>query len=181
MVDVLLLVAVVAAEDAERLIHNVEDSGHWLVVGNALRVVALHNAMEFIGSDNGLFLYHLIVMNDAQHHIGCSHRQTGNLIVGEIAVAHLDDAFLPHLVGGIVETDGHRGGKVGESKEVDHLEGLVGGDMVDYGAVLDGGYESFFFVHGLSRGVGGVDDGGVVSHILKSDAEYIADDGFAGI
>ena len=140
MVDVLLLVAVMATENTECLVNNIEDGCHRLIVGDAFRVVALHDAVQFIGGDDCLFLNHLVVMDDTQYDVGSHHRQTGNLIVGEIAVTHLDDAFLPYFVGRVVETDGHGGGQMGKAKEVDNLEGLVRGDMVDNGAVFDGGY-----------------------------------------
>ena len=43
--ELLLLVAVVTAYYAQCGIHGVEDCSHWLIVGDALGVVALHDAL----------------------------------------------------------------------------------------------------------------------------------------
>ena len=60
-------------------------------------------------------------------------------------------------------------------QQSDYLEGFVGGNMVDNCAVLDGGYEAFFLVHG-SR-----DDSRVVLDVVEREAKDIADDGLAGV
>ena len=46
--QLLLLVAVMAAYDTEYLIYSVEEGLHRLVVGDALRVIAFHDALECI-------------------------------------------------------------------------------------------------------------------------------------
>ena len=53
--QLLLLIAVMAAYDTECLIYGVEEGLHRLVVGDALRVVALHDAPECIWSLHGIF------------------------------------------------------------------------------------------------------------------------------
>ena len=54
--QLLLLIAVMAAYDTESLIYGVEEGLHRLVVGDALRVVALYDALECIWSLHGLLL-----------------------------------------------------------------------------------------------------------------------------
>lgn len=64
--QLLLLVAVVATHDAEHLVYGVEEGLHRLVVGDALRVVALHDALQRIRSLYGLLLYDFVVLDDTQ-------------------------------------------------------------------------------------------------------------------
>ena len=135
-VDVLLLLAVVAGQDA---VGNVEVGTHRLVVGDALRVVALHDAPYFAGCLNGFLLYHFVVADDVENDFGRYDGEAGNLVVGKELVADFDNALVPNLLRRVVETDGNRGLQVEESQQRSYLIGLVGGYVVDDGAVLDSG------------------------------------------
>ncbi len=105
-VDVLFFLAVVAGQDA---VGHVEVCLHGLVVRDALRVVAFHDAFDHFRRHNGLLLHHLIVADEAEDDIGGNDGETGDLIVGEELVGHLDDALAAYLLGGIVEADGDSG------------------------------------------------------------------------
>ena len=95
-VNLLLLIAVVALDDAPLLVDDVEDSFHRLIVGDALRVVALDDATELIRSLNLALLDDLIVADGVQHDVRGNHAEAVYLIVGEELVAHLDDTLLAH-------------------------------------------------------------------------------------
>ena len=69
LVNLLLLIAVVALDDAPLLVDDVEDSFHRLIVGDALRVVALDDATELIRSLNLALLDDLIVADGVQHDV----------------------------------------------------------------------------------------------------------------
>ena len=86
----MLFLAVVAGQYAAS---HVEVGEHGFVVGDALGVVALHDADDLVRCGDRLFLYDLIVADDAENDIGRHDRQTGYLVVGEKLVAHLDDAL----------------------------------------------------------------------------------------
>ena len=62
---ILFLFAVVAGEDA---VGHMEMSGHRLVVGDALGVVALHDAFNLVGCLNGFLLHYLVVAYDVENH-----------------------------------------------------------------------------------------------------------------
>ena len=102
LLDVLFLVAVTAAEGAVRFVHHMEDGLHRFVVGDANRVVALHDAAQFIGSLHRLLLHHFVVVDDVEDDVGGNHREAGNLSIAEETVADLDDAFAAYFRGGIV-------------------------------------------------------------------------------
>ena len=65
----MLLVAVVAFQNAFRLVHYMEYGRHRLVVGDALGIVATHNTAQLVGGAYSLLLHHFIVVDDVQHHI----------------------------------------------------------------------------------------------------------------
>ena len=63
LVDVLLFFAIVAGEDA---VGHVEVGGHGLVVGDALGVVAFHDAFDLLRGLDGLLLNDLVVTDDVE-------------------------------------------------------------------------------------------------------------------
>ncbi len=135
--QLLLLVAVMAAYDTEYLIYGVEEGLHRLVVGDALRVVALHDALECIWSLYGLLLHDLVVLDDTQSDVRSHHREAVDFLIGKVLVGNLDDALLANLLGRQVLADGNRSVHLLQLEQVDYLIGLLGWDMVDYGTVLD--------------------------------------------
>ena len=135
--QLLLLVAVVATNDAEHLVNGVEEGLHRLVVGDALRVVALHDALECIWSLYGLLLHDFVVLDDTQSDVRSNDRESVDFLIGEVLVGNLDDALLANLLGWQVVADGNRSLHFLQLEEVHYLIGLFGWYMVDYGTVLD--------------------------------------------
>ena len=135
--QLLLLVAVVATHDAEHLVYGVEEGLHRLVVGDALRVVAFHDALQCIWSLYGLLLYDFVVLDDTQSDVRSHHGEAVDFFIGEILVGNLDDALLANLLGWQVVADGDRILHLLQLEEVYYLIGLFGWYMVDYGTVLD--------------------------------------------
>ena len=135
--QLLLLVAVVATYDAEHLVNGVEEGLHRLIVGDALRVVALYDALECIWSLYSLLLYDLIVLDDTQSDVRSHHREAVDFLIGKVLVGNLDDALLADLLGRQVVADGNRSVHLLQLEQVDYLIGFLGWYMVDYGTVLD--------------------------------------------
>ena len=135
--QLLLLVAVMAAYDTEYLIYSVEEGLHRLVVGDALRVIALHDALECIWSLYGLLLHDFVVLDDTQSDVRSHHREAVDFLIGKVLVGNLDDALLADLLGRQVVADGNRSVHLLQLEQVDYLVGFLGWYMVDYGTVLD--------------------------------------------
>ena len=133
----LLLVAVVAAHDALHLVYGVEEGLHRLVVGDALRVVALYDALQCVRSLDGLLLYDFVVFDDTQSDVRRNDRESVDFLIGKILVGNLDDALLADLLGRQVVADGNRSVHLLQLEQVDYLVGFLGWYMVDYGTVLD--------------------------------------------
>ena len=104
LIYILFLLAVVTGQYS---VGYMEMGSHGFVVGDALRVVALHDAFNLVGSYNASLLNHLVVADDAENHIWSYHRKTGDLIIGKELVAYLDDTFATNLLRWVVETDSH--------------------------------------------------------------------------
>ena len=79
----LLLVAVTALDDAMFFVHNIEDSVHRLVVGDAFGIIAFHNSPQLIRSLDGLLLYNLIVADNVEHYLGSHDTQPVDFILRE--------------------------------------------------------------------------------------------------
>ena len=65
----MLLVAIVAFDDAVSLVYYVEDGEHGLVVADAYRIVAFHATPQFVRSFYGLLFYILVVLDDVEQGI----------------------------------------------------------------------------------------------------------------
>ena len=133
----LLLVAVVAAHDALHLVYGVEEGLHRLVVGDALRVVALYDALQRIRSLDGLLLYDFVVFDDTQSDVRRNDRESVDFLIGKILVGNLDDALLANLLTWQAVADGNRILHLLQLEQIYYLIGLFGWYMVDYGTVLD--------------------------------------------
>ena len=135
--QLLLLVAVMAAYDTEYLIYGVEEGLHRLVVGDALRVVALYDALQCIRSLDGLLLYDFVVFDDTQSDVRRNDRESVDFLIGKILVGNLDDALLANLLAWQVVADSNRSLHLLQLEQIYYLIGLFGWYMVDYGTVLD--------------------------------------------
>ena len=94
LVNILLLVAIVALDNAVFLVYHMEDGLHRFVVCDTLGVVALYYALDNIRSSDWFLLHHLIVADDVKHHVRGNDGETGNLLIGEELVLHLYDTLL---------------------------------------------------------------------------------------
>jgi aspartate carbamoyltransferase regulatory subunit len=94
----LLFVAVVATYDTEHFVYGMEEGLHRLVVGDALRVVALYDALQRIRSLDGLLLYDFVVFDDTQSDVRRNDRESVDFLIGKILVGNLDDALLANLL-----------------------------------------------------------------------------------
>ena len=94
-VDVLLLVAVTAFENAMNFIHYIENSLHGFVVGNAFGIVAFNNAAQFVRSFHRLLLHYLKITYHTQYDFWGHHRQTVDFFVSEQLVRDFDDTLAP--------------------------------------------------------------------------------------
>ena len=74
-VDILFLLAVVALQHSVFLVNDVEQRVHRLVVGYTLWVVALDDALQEVGSDDGFLLNHFIVAYDVENNVWGKYRQ----------------------------------------------------------------------------------------------------------
>ena len=137
LAQLLLFVAIMAANDAECLIYCVEDGSHRLIVGDTLRVVALYDALQCVRSLYGLLLYDFLVLDDTQSDVRSHHGEPVDFFVGEILVGHLDDALLANLLGRKVVADSNRSIHLLQLEQIHYLIGFLGWYMVDYGTVLD--------------------------------------------
>ena len=135
--QLLLLVAVVATYDAEHLVNGVEEGLHRLVVGDALRVVALYDALQRIWSLDGLLLYDFVVFDDTQSDVRRNDRESVDFLIGKILVGNLDDALLANLLAWQIVADSNRSLHLLQLEQIYYLIGLFGWYMVDYGTVLD--------------------------------------------
>ena len=135
--QLLLLIAVVATHDAEHLVNGMEEGLHRLVVGDALRVVALYDALECVWSLYGLLLHDLVVLDDTQSDVRSHHREAVDFLIGKVLVGNLDDALLADLLGRQVVADGNRSVHLLQLEQIYYLIGFLGWYMVDYGTVLD--------------------------------------------
>ena len=92
----------------QNAVGHMEVGLHGLVVRHALRIIALHDTLDLLRRLHSLLLHHLIVADDAQDDIGSHHGETGDLVVGEEFVRHLDDTFAAYFLRRVVEADRDR-------------------------------------------------------------------------
>mgnify|MGYP007059179059 FL=1 len=126
-----------ATYDTEHLVYGMEEGLHRLVVGDALRVVALYDALQRIRSLDGLLLYDFVVFDDTQSDVRCNDRESVDFLIGKILVGNLDDALLANLLAWQVVADSNRSLHLLQLEQIYYLIGLFGWYMVDYGTVLD--------------------------------------------
>ena len=133
---VLFLFAIVAFQHAVFLVDDVEDGGHWLVVGDALRVTALHDSLHHIRHDDLFLFHHFVIADDVQLHIGSHYREAADFFVAEETVGYLDDAFLAQFLAWQVIADSDVQVRILQTQQAYNGEELVGRYMVNNGAVL---------------------------------------------
>ena len=139
-----------AIHAAEGFVLHVEDfhlGWDWLVVGDALRIAALHYADDLLRVLDVLLLHDLVILDDVEGDVRSNDREAADLLVGDEAVGNLDDTLLAQGLRLQVGADGDGIRVVIQIQDLDDLEGYVGWYMVDDGAVLDGADFEFGFLH----------------------------------
>ena len=79
--------------DTVTLDYSLEASGYLLVVGHAHRVGAFADAYNLLGDGNLVFLNDLVVLDDVDGGLRGDEGYAVQLVIFEIAVSYLDDAF----------------------------------------------------------------------------------------
>ncbi len=120
-----------------------------LLVGDAVWVEALHDVFNAFRDSHRLFVDDLEVLDFDD---GGGRSDKGNLvhIFGlKVLVGSFDKALGAVFLAFYVDAEIHGRADSIQAQDLDDLEHFVGGDMVDDGAILNGGYGQFFFLfHG---------------------------------
>ena len=129
-----------AFKDTVFLVGYMEDGSHWFVVGDALWVWTLYDASQFIRHNNLFLFYNFVVLDDVQYHVRSHYRQTADFLVTEEAVGYFDESLLAQTLAGKVVADSDALGCFLKFQQINYGKQLVGRNMVDNSAVLDGGH-----------------------------------------
>ena len=120
-----------------------------LLVGDAVGVEAFHNVLDAVRDGHCLLVHDFKVLDFDD---GGSRGDKGNLvhIFGlKVLVGSFDKALGAVFLAFYVDAEIHRGADFVQAQDLDDLEHFVGGNMVDDGAILNGGNCQFFFLfHG---------------------------------
>ena len=120
-----------------------------LLVGDAVGVEAFHNVLDAVRDGHCLLVHDFKVLDFDD---GGSGGDKGNLVYVfglKVLVGGFDEALGAVFLALHVGAEIHRGADSIQAQDFDDLEHFVGGDMVDDGAILDGGNSQFFFLfHG---------------------------------
>ena len=142
--------AVVAAEHEVLLVDDVEFGGDGFAVGDALGVGAFDEVLDMVGYLGGEFLDDFVVLDGDDGDEGGYEGHFAHFVFGDVFVFDFDDAFASELGALQVVADKHFVFVFFKAEDVDDPIDRLGGDMVDDGAVLDGGDDEFFLcVHGI--------------------------------
>ena len=141
---------IVAAEFQVLFVHYIELGGHSLGVGDALGVGAFDKILDVVGNFGGEFFFHLVVFNGDDGYKWSNESHFAHLFFGEVFILNLDDTFAAELGALQVVADKHFVFVFFKAEDMDDPVDGLGGDMVDDGAVLNGGDDEFFLcVHGI--------------------------------
>ena len=139
-------IAVVAHKLGAFGVAYVEACGHWLVVGDALRVGATHYGREHRREFHWVFRHHGVVADDVDRR-GRSHDgyavECGAV---EFHAVDFDDSLSAEAAAGEVVAYGHAVGHLVDAEDMRHFEKCVGGNMVDHSAGGKGRYGKFGFL-----------------------------------
>ena len=81
-----------------RFVYNIENGLHGFVVGDALRIIALYNPSQFVGSLNRFLLNDFVVLNDVEYNFWGYYTESANFFIREKAICNLDNTFLYNLL-----------------------------------------------------------------------------------
>ena len=142
VVAVQLDVALCVFDDGELGRHIV------FLVGDAIRVEALHDVLDALWNGHGLLPDDLEVLDFDDRGRGGYEGNLVDVFGLEVLVGDLDEALGAVFLALHVGTELHRRVDFFQAKDLDDLEHFVGRDMVDNCTVFDGGYNQFFsFFH----------------------------------
>ena len=120
-----------------------------LLIGDTVGVEAFHDVLDAVRDGHGLLVHDFKVLDFDD---GCRWSDEGNLVYVlrlEVLVGGFDEALGAVFLALHVGAEIHRGADSIQAQDLDDLEHFVGGDMVDDGAILNGGNCQFFFLfHG---------------------------------
>ena len=144
---VLLAIVAVQLDVALRVLDDGELGRHIVfLVGDAIRVEALHDVLDALWNGHGLLPDDLEVLDFDDRGRGGYEGNLVDVFGLEVLVGHLDEAL------GAVFLALHVGAEIPgvadflQAQDLDDLEHFVGGDMIDDGAILNGGNCQFFFL-----------------------------------
>ena len=146
---VLLAIVAVQLDVALCVLDDGELGRHiMLLVGDAVRVEALHDMLDAVGNGYELLVDNLEVLDFDD---GSGRGDQGNLVHVfrlKVFVGSLDEAFGAVFFALHVGAEIHGSFDFLQAQNLDDLEHFVGGDMVDDGAILNGAHGQFFlFFH----------------------------------
>jgi hypothetical protein len=135
------LFAIMALQFQVFFVDDGEAGGDGLVIGDAVRVKAFYNSLDFIRDGEFAFNDYTEVFDLDQGCRGSYQRDHVDLPIGKITVADFDDSFaIFELFAFKVDPDKNLIFFTGEFQEADYLEDTVRGDMIDYRSVFKGRY-----------------------------------------
>ncbi len=127
------------------LFHRFEFCFNILVVGNTNRVHAAGDAGDGFRNGEYAFFNDLEVADDVHGGIGGDQGDPVDLVVLKKAVADFDDGLAAQGLAVQVHPEGDRVVGLVQTQDVDDPEQLFRGNVVQYGAVVDGADFQYFF------------------------------------
>jgi len=146
------LFAVMAEQTQILLIDHPKACSYLFVIGNAFRIETFDDTFDNIGYF-GLFLrYHFKITNFDK---GSSRGYKGYLIVFHIIekfISNFDNSLIAILFTIEVHSKEHLMVGLNEVEDTHYLNNSMGGNMVDYCSILNGGHDEFFSAFGFHMG-----------------------------
>ena len=116
-----------------------------LLVGDAIGVEALHNMLDALRDGHRLLVDDLEVLDLNDGSRGSDEGDLVHVLRLEVLIGGFNEALGAVFLAFDVDAEIHRGADFVQAQNLDDLEHFVGGNMVDDGAILNGGNCQFFF------------------------------------
>jgi hypothetical protein len=131
------------------LIHNGKPAWDVFHIGDAVGVETFYDDFDLVGDFHLLFVHDFKVLDLDKGSRGGHQGDLVDFVPLKICVANFDEAFFAVLLAIEVIAEQHLVFVVFQVQYVQHFKYIVGGDMIDYGAVFDGRNIEvmLFFVH----------------------------------
>lgn len=111
---------------------------HRLVVGDAVGVGAVEHSGDELRQLQLVLLHHIEVFDDVDGRFRGEQRQLVGLLLGQAGVLNLDEILFAQRAGFQVEADGDPLLGFNQLEQLEDLDALASGDVIDDGAVTDG-------------------------------------------